>query len=243
MKIFILTLFPEMFRGPFDQSIIARARQKGTVTIETINIRDFATDKYRSVDDHPYGGGVGMILRVDVVDRALRHAKSQISKPNDQTRIILLDAQGIPYTQKKARELSKFDHLILLCGHYEGIDERIRTLVDEEISIGDYVLTGGELPTMVLVDSLVRLLPGTLSKSEATVNESFSGDTGLLEYPQYTRPEEYQKLRVPEVLLSGNHQQINLWRQAQSKLRTQKRRPELLSQKSHKPIKEKTDHF
>lgn len=231
MKIFILTLFPEMFRGPFDQSIIARARQKGIVTINITNIRDFAEDKYHTVDDHPYGGGVGMIMRVDVVDRALQHAKSQISKPNDQTRTILLDPQGIPYTQKKARELSKFDHLILICGHYEGVDERIRTLVDEEISIGDYVLTGGELPAMVVVDSVVRLLPGTLTKSEATLDESFSPPGGILEYPQYTRPEKYKEIRVPEILLSGNHQQINLWRQAQAKLRTQKCRPELLSPK------------
>ncbi len=228
MKIFILTLFPEMFRGPFDQSIIARARQKGVVTIETINIRDFATDKYRSVDDHPYGGGAGMILRVDVVARALKSLKFP---PKSQTKTILLDPAGTAYTQAKARELSQWENLILVCGHYEGIDERIRTLVDEEISIGDYVLTGGELPAMVVVDSLVRLLPGTLTKSEATTNESFSKGNGLLEYPQYTRPEAYQKLRVPKILLSGNHQQINLWRQAQSKLRTQKRRPELLSRK------------
>ncbi len=222
MKISILTLFPDMFAGPFDSSIIKRAKEKGIVDISFVNIRDFATDAYGSVDDHPYGGGVGMILRVDVVDRALQQVKTKNS------RIILLDPQGTPYTQKKAKELSTIDHLILICGHYEGVDERIRSLVDEEISIGDYVVTGGEIPAMMVVDSVVRLLPGTLVKSEATENESFSQDS--LEYPQYTRPEVYKDMKVPDVLLSGNHKEIEKWKKEQSMKRTTSRRPDLLQE-------------
>ncbi len=224
MKITILTLFPDMFAGPFDASIIKRAKEKGIVDISLVNIRDFAQDRYKTVDDHPYGGGVGMILRVDVVDRALQNAKCQMT--NAKCKTILLDPQGIPYTQAKARELSTFDHLIFICGHYEGVDERIRSLVDEEISIGDYVLTGGEIPAMVIVDSVVRLLPGTLTKPHATIDESFSEN--VLEYPQYTRPEEYKDRKVPDVLLSGNHKEIEKWKKEQSRKRTRTRRPDLL---------------
>jgi tRNA (guanine37-N1)-methyltransferase len=219
MKISIVTLFPEMFRGPFDQSIIKRAINKNLLTISYINIRNFATDKYKSVDGHPYGGGVGMILRVDVIDRALKSIK--------KGHTILLDAGGTPYTQKKAKELSTLDHLIIICGHYEGIDERIRTLVDEEISIGDYVLTGGEIPSMVLVDSIVRLIPEVLAKPEATINESFSEP--LLEYPQYTEPQIYKRLKVPPVLLSGNHKKIADWRKREALKRTRSSRPDLIN--------------
>ncbi len=210
-----------MFRGPFDQSIINRAIDKKLITIDYINIRDFAKDSYKTVDGHPYGGGVGMILRVDVVDSAIKSVKSQKSK------VILLDAGGTPYTQQTARRLSTFDHLILICGHYEGVDERIRSLVDEEISIGDYILTGGEIPAMVLIDSVTRLIPGVLGKPEATIHESFS--ERLLEYPQYTEPQEYENMRVPPVLLSGNHKKIADWRKRESLKRTRSHRPDLTS--------------
>ena len=208
MTVSILTLFPEMFQGPFDYSIVKRAKDQEKVVINLINIRDFANDKYRSVDDHPYGGGLGMIMRVDIIDAAISNAKCQI--PNEKTKTILLDPRGTPYTQAKAREFAKLDHLILICGHYEGVDERIRTLADESISIGDYVLTGGELPAMVITDTVARLLPGVLKK-EATQKESFSV-SHTLEYPQYTRPEEYKSLRVPNILLSGNHKKIEEWK-------------------------------
>lgn len=220
MHISILTLFPDMFAGPFDYSIVKRAREKGIVTIEFINIRDFATDRYKSVDDHPYGGGVGMIMRVDVVDRALKSVKCHPSKnlragvSSVTCRKILLDPKGTTYTQMHAKRLSSLDHLILICGHYEGVDERIRQLADEQISIGDYVLTGGELPAMVIVDSIVRLLPEVLASQEATKQESFSNDHDptLLEYPQYTKPALYNDMQVPDVLLSGNHKNILSWR-------------------------------
>ena len=223
MNVTILTLFPEMFSGPFDHSIVKRAQEKGLITIDFVNIRDFASDNYKSVDDHPYGGGAGMVMRVDVVDRAIENAKCQML--NAKCKTILLDPQGTPYTQTKAQEFSRLDHLILLCGHYEGVDERIRSFVDEEISIGDYIPTGGEIPAMVIVDSVTRLLPGVLKKEEATQTESFSP---ILEYPQYTRPETYGGMNVPEVLLSGNHAVIAKWRKKQATLRTKKRRPDLL---------------
>lgn len=208
MTISILTLFPEMFPGPFDYSIVKRAKEKGRITINLINIRDSSTDTYKSVDDHPYGGGVGMVLRVDIIDSAMSNIKCQMS--NGKTKTVLLDPRGKPFTQKKAREYAHLDHLILVCGHYEGVDERVTSLVDESVSIGDYVLTGGELPAMVIVDSVVRLLPGVLKK-EATSSESFS-KSHTLEYPQYTRPEKYKGMSVPEVLLSGNHKKIDDWR-------------------------------
>lgn len=252
MTITILTLFPEMFAGPFDHSIIKHAKEREKVTINLINIRDFATDKYKSVDDHPYGGGAGMILRVDVVDRALRHVKSHQSSPvtlahpsklraragvqrkeildprlrGDDIHTVLLDPQGTPYTQAKAKELRSIGHLIFICGHYEGVDERVRTLVDETISIGDFIVTGGEIPAMVLVDSVVRLLPGVLKKDTATLDESFTQP--LLEYPQYTRPKEFNGMAVPDVLLSGNHAAIDNWRKEQQFTNTKKRRPDLL---------------
>jgi tRNA (guanine37-N1)-methyltransferase len=228
MKFTILTLFPEMFSGPFDHSMIKRAKQKGLVDIEFVNIRDFATDKHKSVDDHPYGGGAGMILRVDVVDRALKAVESRESKVESRKQIILLDPRGQTYNQQKAEELSQFDHIILLCGHYEGIDERIRSFVDQQISIGDYILTGGEIPVMSIIDSITRLVPGVLVDPEATVKESFHG---LLEYPQYTRPEEYQNKKVPEILLSGHHQHILRWQQEQAMIITKKHRPDMIVKK------------
>lgn len=234
MHISIVTLFPEMFREVFDQSIIGRAQKKGSVIISYVQLRDFATGSYKAVDDHPYGGGAGMILRVDVVDRALksiRYPVSGIQKPDTAhrtpaTRIILLDPQGTTYNQQKAKELSVMDHLILVCGHYEGVDERVRSLVDEEISVGDYVVTGGEIPAMAVVDSVVRLIPGVLKKDDATTLESF-GPLGL-EYPQYTRPPDYNGQKVPDILTSGNHAEISKWRAVEAKQRTKNRRPDLL---------------
>jgi len=208
MTVSILTLFPDMFTGPFNYSIVKRAKDQEEIAIHIINIRDFSSNKYKSVDDHPYGGGLGMVLRVDVVDRALQHATCNMQHAT--TKKILLDPRGATFTQAKAREFAKLDHLILICGHYEGVDERVRTLADESISIGNYVLTGGELPAMVITDTIVRLLPGVLKK-EATQSESFSL-SHTLEYPQYTRPEEYKGIHVPEILLSGNHQKIEDWK-------------------------------
>ena len=240
MKIDILTLFPEMFKGPFDKSIIKRAVDNNLVKINIHNLRKWAKDKHKTVDDRPYGGGAGMIIRVDIIDRAISKLKTQNSK------IILLSPQGKIFNQRKAQNLSKLDHLILICGHYEGFDERVRKLVDEEISIGDYVLTGGEIPAMVIVDSVVRLIPGVLKKREATKFESFSSLNSefltlntppaprlrragkLLEYPQYTRPQKFKGLKVPEILLSGDHKEIEKWQKKQAILRTKKRRPELL---------------
>jgi tRNA (guanine37-N1)-methyltransferase len=227
-----------MFVGPFDASIVKRAREAKLVTINIHNLRDFAKDKHKTVDERPYGGGKGMVIRVDVVDRAIQDLKAQKSKPKTKTqnfKIILLSPQGKVFEQKKAKSLTKSDHLILIAGHYEGFDERIREhLVDEEISIGDYILTGGELPAMVVVDSVVRLLPGVLDE-ETSKNESFSQLTtdnsqlsALLDYPQYTRPEVYKKWKVPEILLSGYHKEIEKWRTAQALIATKKKRPDLL---------------
>ncbi|PIS13825.1 tRNA (guanosine(37)-N1)-methyltransferase TrmD [Candidatus Shapirobacteria bacterium CG09_land_8_20_14_0_10_47_13] len=217
MKIDILTLFPKMFAGPFAESIVARAQDRSLLQIEIHNLRDWATDKRGSVDDRPFGGGVGMIMTVDIVDRALAALKPG--------RVILLTPQGRVFNQKLAQNLSKIAHLILICGHYEGFDERIRKLVDEEISIGDYVLTGGEIPAMVMVDAITRLIPGVLEKPEATKFESFSP---LLEYPQYTRPADFKSQKVPEILLSGDHQKIADWRQQKALAKTKKLRPDLL---------------
>ena len=225
MKIDILTLFPEMFKGPFEESIVKRAQEKGLVEIKIHNLRNWAIDKRGTIDDRPFGGGTGMIMRVDAIDRALSvisHQSSVISK----SKVILLDPAGKPFNQKNALELSKLDRLILICGHYEGVDERVREyLVDEEISIGDYILTGGELPAMVVIDTIVRLIPGVLKKPDAIKSESFSP---LLEYPQYTRPANFKNWKVPQILLSGNHKKIAKWREKKSLERTKKRRPDLL---------------
>jgi tRNA (guanine37-N1)-methyltransferase len=206
MKIDIITLFPDMFSGPFDASIIKRAESKGLIEIKVHNLRDWGETDRKNVDDRPYGGGVGMIMRVDIIDKALKDIRTKDSK------VILLDATGAKYNQGKAQELSKSKHLILIAGHYEGVDHRVHEhLVDEVISIGDYVLTGGEIPSMVLVDSVIRLLPGVLGKDESSADESHK-EPGYLEYPQYTRPEKYNGWKVPEVLLSGNHGEIDKWR-------------------------------
>ena len=219
MKFDVLTLFPEMFE-PLKQSIIKRAVEKNLIDINLINIRDFSEDKHNKVDDTPYGGGAGMLMKPDVVDRAYNSVKSENAK------VIYLTPQGKTLNQRIVRDLSKQEHLILLCGHYEGIDQRVLDkIVDEEISIGDYVLTGGELPTMVLIDSVSRYVDGVLS-DESTDEESFSN--GLLEYPQYTRPEIFDNVKVPDVLISGHHENIRKWRRERSLENTFKKRPEML---------------
>ncbi|OGD61268.1 tRNA (guanosine(37)-N1)-methyltransferase TrmD [Candidatus Beckwithbacteria bacterium RIFCSPLOWO2_02_FULL_47_23] len=221
MKIDIITLFPKLFDSVFSESLIKRAQTKKIAAIKIHNLRDWSIDKYKTVDDKPFGGGPGMVLKVDVLDRAISGLRSKIPDP----RIILLTPQGQTFNQKIAQRLSSYKNLILICGHYEGYDERIRTLVDEEISIGDYVLTGGEIPAMVIVDAVVRLLPGVVGKEASLLEESFSQN--LLEYPQYTRPEKYKNMSVPPILLSGNHAEIKKWREEQSKARTKMRRPDL----------------
>lgn len=219
MKFDVLTLFPEMFE-PLKQSIIKRASEKKLIDINLVNIRDFSEDKHNKVDDTPYGGGAGMLMKPDVVDRAYNSVKSENAK------VIYLTPQGKTLNQKIVKDLSKREHLILLCGHYEGIDQRVLDkIVDEEISIGDYVLTGGELPAMVLIDSVSRYVEGVLS-DESTEEESFSN--GLLEYPQYTRPEVFNDVKVPDVLISGHHENIRKWRRERSLENTFKKRPEML---------------
>jgi tRNA (guanine37-N1)-methyltransferase len=210
VKIDILTLFPDMFTGPFDASIIKRAESRDLIKVEVHDLRKWGEGERRNVDDKPYGGGVGMILRVDIIDKALRDLRTKNS------RVILLDATGEKYTQAKAKEFSGLEHLILIAGHYEGIDHRVHeNLVDEVVSIGDYVLTGGEIPAMVLVDSVIRLIPGVLGKDESSADESHK-EPGYLEYPQYTRPEDYKGWKVPKVLLGGNHKEIKDWRDKKS---------------------------
>lgn len=206
MKIDILTLFPNMFSGPFDASIIKRAESKKLIEINVHDLRQWGEGPRRSVDDRPYSGGPGMLLRVDIIDNALSSLKTKNS------RIILLDAGGEKFIQQKAVALSKSTHLILIAGHYEGVDHRVHEyLVDEIISVGDYVLTGGEIPAMTVVDSVIRLLPGVLGKDESSKDESHKVP-GYLEYPQYTRPEDYKGWKVPKILLSGNHREIDRWR-------------------------------
>lgn len=235
MKISIITLFPEIFADFLNFSILKRAQQKGLVEFELINLRDFGKGVHKSVDDKPYGGGVGMVLKADVLAEALKNVKyprsnvaSQISNIKFQNqKTILMSASGKKYDQKKAREFSKLDHLIVVCGHYEGVDQRfIEKYVDEEISVGDYVLTGGEIPALVIADSVTRLLPGVLLKEEATLKESF--EDNLLEYPHYTRPEIFEGSSVPEVLLSGDHRKIENWRNEQSLNKTKAVRPDLI---------------
>ena len=219
MKFDVLTLFPDMFKS-LEESIIGRAKEKGLIEINLINIRDFSKDKHKKVDDTPYGGGAGMVIKPDVVYDAYSSIKSEYAK------VIYLSPQGKVLNQDKVKELSKEKHLILLCGHYEGIDQRVLDeIVDEEISIGDYVLTGGELPAMVLIDSVSRYVEGVLN-DESTKEESFSNK--LLEYPQYTRPEEFRGRKVPEVLISGHHENIKKWREQKSLEITKLKRPDLL---------------
>lgn len=207
MKIDILTIFPEMFT-PLTESIVKRAQDKGLVEIKVHNLRDWSTDKHHSVDAPPYGGGPGMVMRADVIDRAVKALRGP------KTRVVLMDTKGLIYNQQKAEQLKSEDHLILIAGHYEGIDHRVHEHVaDEVISIGGYVLTGGELPVMVVVDSIVRLIPGVLGSEESLAEESYQ-EEGKIEYPQYTRPEEYKGWKVPEILLSGHHTKIKEWRKS-----------------------------
>ncbi len=220
MRFDVLTLFPEMF-VPLQQSILERAQKNGNIDINLINIRDFSKDKHKKVDDTPYGGGAGMVIRPDVVYDAYNSIENR-----ENAKVIFLSPQGKTLNQQKVEELSNQKHLILLCGHYEGIDQRVLDkIVDEEISIGDYVLTGGELPSMVLIDAVSRYVDGVLNK-ESIKEESFSNN--LLEYPQYTRPETFLDEKVPEVLISGHHENIRKWREEQSKIITNKKRPDLI---------------
>ncbi|MBM7854371.1 tRNA (guanine37-N1)-methyltransferase [Desulfohalotomaculum tongense] len=226
MRIDILTLFPEMFTGPFDTSIIKRARDRGILNIHTFNIRDFSQNKHRTVDDTPYGGGAGMVMQAEPIFKALEHLREL---QEDLGRVIMMCPQGMPFNQDLAKELAQEERLVLLCGHYEGIDERVREkLVTDEISIGDYVLTGGELPAMVVVDAVARMIPGVLGEMASAEADSFYN--GLLDHPHYTKPRVYQGMEVPEVLLSGHHKKIDRWRRRQSLLRTLERRPELLKE-------------
>ena len=223
MKVDVLTLFPAMFAGPLDESIIRRAREGGRLELTVHDLRGWTHDRHRTVDDEPYGGGPGMLLKPEPVFEAVEDLA------DEGTRVILMTPQGRSFKQALARDLTASPHLLLICGSYEGFDERIRTLAHEELSIGDYVLTNGALPAMVVIDAVTRLLPGVLGDDVSSVDESFS--EGTLEYPQYTRPAEYRGLKVPEVLLSGHHAEIEKWRSEQADERTRKRRPELLENK------------
>jgi tRNA (guanine37-N1)-methyltransferase len=221
MKIDVLTLFPGMFTGPLDESIIKRARDAGLLELGIHNLRDYAHDRHRTVDDRPFGGGPGMLLKPEPIFEACENLAAE------DTQVILLSPTGRPFTQAIARELSGFGHLLLISGHYEGFDERVReSLADDELSIGDYVLTNGALPVMVIIDAVTRLMPGVLGDDESSLEESFS--RGLLEYPQFTRPAEFRGMKVPDVLLSGNHAEIARWRAEQARLRTRDRRPDML---------------
>lgn len=221
MRIDVLTLFPAMFAGPLDESIVKRARQAGLLDLNIHNLRDYAHDRHKTVDDRPFGGGPGMLLKPEPLFEAIEALASEPAK------VILLSPAGRTFNQAIASELAQEKHLLLVSGHYEGFDERVREqLADDELSIGDYVLTNGALPVMVIVDAITRLLPGALGDEESAHEESFSH--GLLEYPQYTRPAQFRGMRVPEVLLSGNHAEIAKWRSEQARLRTAARRPDLL---------------
>jgi tRNA (guanine37-N1)-methyltransferase len=224
MKIDVLTLFPGMFAGPLDESIVKRAREAGRLQLAVHQLRDYTHDRHKTVDDKPFGGGPGMLMKPEPVFEAVEKLAQ------DGTRVILLGPAGRRFDQQVARELARMAHLLLVCGSYEGFDERIReALADDEISIGDYVLTNGALPAMVIVDAVTRLLPGVLGDDESSRDESFSH--GLLEYPHYTRPAEFRGMKVPDVLLSGHHAEIAKWRQEQARLRTASRRPDLLTDK------------
>ena len=225
MIVDILTIFPEMVTSPLEESILGKAIQRGLIAVRIINIRDFATDRHQTTDDRPYGGGSGMVMKVEPLVRAIGRARSA----DPPARVILLSPQGRSFSQDVAWELSRELHLTLVCGRYEGVDERVRRhFVNDEISIGDYILTGGELPALVVVDAVARLLPGVLGCSESTAEETFAN--ALIEYPQYTRPEIFEGHQVPEILLSGNHAAVRRWRRQQSLWRTWQRRPDLLKE-------------
>jgi tRNA (guanine37-N1)-methyltransferase len=217
MTFHILTIFPEIFNSYFSESIVSRAQKSGKVKIEIHDLRDYTTGKHKTVDDTPYGGGPGMVMKIEPIFNCLKFLKSKIKK----SRIILFSAKGKKYTQADARRLAKYDNLILICGRYEGVDERVaKHLADEEISIGDYVLTGGEIPAMVVVDSVARIIPGVLGNEESAEKESFSR-AGYLEHPQYTKPAEFRGWKVPGVLLSGDHKKVEEWRRKSSKIKYQ----------------------
>jgi len=220
MKIDVLTLFPEMFAGPLDVSMVGRARKAGLLDLQIRNLRDWTHDRHKTVDDRPFGGGPGMVLKPEPIFEAVEALTTESAS------VVMMSPTGAPFTQAKARELAQATHLLFLCGSYEGYDERIRSVVDDELSIGDYVLTNGGLPAMVVIDAITRLIPGVLGDEESAQDESFSH--GLLEYPHYTRPAEFRGMKVPEVLLSGNHAEIEKWRREQAQLRTKERRPDLL---------------
>lgn len=231
MRVDVLTLFPEMFDGVFGSSILGKAREKGIVSLNAINFREYSGNKHGTVDDTPYGGGGGMVLKPEpifaAVEAVLEGKHEEAGDKRRAPRIILMCPQGETFTQKKAEELADEEHLIFICGHYEGYDERIREhLVTDELSIGDYVLTGGELPAMVVIDSVTRLLPGVLGNEMSAVTDSFS--TGMLEYPHYTRPAEFRGWKVPDILLSGHHANVEEWRRKEALRRTLLRRPDLL---------------
>jgi tRNA (guanine37-N1)-methyltransferase len=223
MKITILTLFPKIFESPLQESIVKKATDRGLVGFNLVNIRDFAEDIHRTCDDSPYGGGPGMVMKVDPIYNAMQHVEEQAGRP----RYILLTPQGKVFTEETAVRLSKVPHLGLVCGRYEGTDERVLDLVDEEISVGDYVLSGGEIPALVLIDAIVRHIPGVLGNEQSTVEESLKGK--LLEYPQYTRPPVFMDVPVPAVLLSGNHEEIRKWRRKEAIRKTILKRPDLMA--------------
>ncbi len=228
MKIDILSLFPDMFAGPLGDSILGKAKDKGLLDINITNFRDYTTNKHNNVDDYPFGGGAGMLLQAQPIFDALKHTQDVAADEGlPKGKIILMDPAGKTFDQHEAEKLSKEEHLTFICGHYEGYDERIKTLVTDEYSLGDFVLTGGELPAMVMIDSTVRLLPEVLGNSSSAPGDSFS--TGLLEYPQYTRPADFRGMKVPEVLTSGNHQKIAEWKQKESLRKTFLRRPDLIN--------------
>ena len=222
MRIDVLTLFPGMFSGPLDESIVGRTRERGLLDLRIVNLRQFTHDRHQTVDDRPFGGGPGMLLKPEPLFEAVE------SIADDSTHVVLLTPGGRKLTQSIVRELARFERLLLVCGSYEGFDERVREeLADDEISIGDYVLTNGALPAMVLIDAVTRMIPGALGDNDSAEQESFS--SGLLEYPQYTRPAEFRGMKVPEVLLSGHHEQIAKWRQEQALQKTASVRPDLLT--------------
>ncbi|MBI5144093.1 MAG: tRNA (guanosine(37)-N1)-methyltransferase TrmD [Candidatus Omnitrophica bacterium] len=224
MRIDILTLFPKMFENILGESILKRAQDKGKVKILIHNLRDWTFDSHKSADDKPFGGGPGMVMKVEPVYLALEELKAR--EKRQRARVILLTPQGKKLDQKLVKKLSKEKRLILICGHYEGVDERIRNLVDDEISIGDYILTCGEIPALVLIDSITRLIPGVLGGGDSLKSESF--EKGLLEYPQYTRPADFNGMKVPQTLLSGDHRKIEIWRREEAVKRTRERRPDLI---------------
>lgn len=240
MRYDVLTIFPEFFTSPLGQSIIGRAIERGLIDVRTHNIRDYTTDRHRTTDDYPYGGGAGMVMKVEPVVRALEaitgSAGTGASGPEEtpaggrlahgRTKIILTTPQGAPFTHGLAKELSALGNIVIICGRYEGVDERIREFADIEVSVGDYVLTGGEIPALAIIDAVSRFIPGVLGEGTSAERESFAD--GLIEYPQYTRPEEFRGMRVPDVLLSGHHAEIERWRRAQSITRTFLRRPDLI---------------